>query len=78
MGRSMLIGLLQYMGGRGAAREGEKEKGKEGEREVEDTCQYVQHIHCMTSLQAQTHTNTHTQYNTQHHTQHNNTVTKTY
>ena len=73
--------FITVHGGEGCSergREGEKEREKEGEREVEDTCQYVQHIHCMTSLQAQTHTNTHTQYNTQHHTQHNNTVTKTY
>ena len=74
MGGSMLIGLLQYMGGRGAAREGEKEKGKEGEREVEDTCQYVQHIHCMNSLQAQTHTQTHI-HNITHSTTHN-TITQ--
>jgi hypothetical protein len=31
----MLIGLLQYMGGRGAAREGEKERRRERRRERE-------------------------------------------
>ena len=65
--------FITVHGGEGCSergREGEKEREKEGEREVEDTCEYVQHIHCMNSLQAQTHTQTH-KHNITHSTTHN-------